>query len=137
MNTYTIFNSEKIIKIIHGSAETLSLNINEGETSVEGKFTDEYYYVKNNKLKEYPVKPDYPVTFNADTEQWVADDNLALNNFRQERNERLAASDWTQAADSPLSSADIENYKTLRQNLRDMPAQDGFDPLNPVWPTLP
>ena len=137
MNNYTIYNSEKIIKIIHGNEETLSLNINEGENSVEGKFSDEFYYVKNNELKEYPTKPDYPVTFNSDTEQWVIDDNLALNIFRQERNERLAATDWTQAADSPLSSADIENYKTLRQNLRDMPQADGFDALNPSWPTLP
>ncbi|MBQ59094.1 MAG: hypothetical protein CMA66_00935 [Euryarchaeota archaeon] len=137
MNCYTIYNSEKIISILNCSEETLDLNVNEGESYVEGKFTDEYYYVKNNQLKEYPVKPDYPVTFNADTEQWVADDNLALNNFRQERNERLAATDWTQAADSPLSETDKQNYRTLRQILRDMPQADGFDPLNPVWPTLP
>ena len=137
MNTYTIFNSEKIIKIIHGNEETLSLNINEGETSVEGKFTDEYYYVKNNELKQYPTKPDYPVKFRADTEQWVTDDDLALNIFRQERNERLAASDWTHATDSPLSDSQKQSFSTYRQNLRDMPQSDGFDPLNPEWPTLP
>jgi|5B_taG_2_1085324.scaffolds.fasta_scaffold01079_6 nitric oxide synthase oxygenase domain/subunit len=61
----------------------------------------------------------------------------ALEEFREERNKRLAATDWTQTLDSPLSETDKQNYLTLRQILRDMPQADGFDPLNPVWPTLP
>ena len=57
--------------------------------------------------------------------------------FRIERNKRLADTDWSQANDSPLSASLKNNYQTYRQNLRDMPQTDGFDPLNPEWPTLP
>jgi len=64
-------------------------------------------------------------------------DAETLIEFRQERNKRLADTDWTQTSDSPLSETEKQNYRTLRQNLRDMPQADGFDPLNPVWPTLP
>lgn len=73
--------------------------------------------------------------FVAETQDDIDAENLV--EFRIERNKRLADTDWTQANDSPLSDADKQNYRTLRQNLRDMPQQDGFDPLNPSWPTLP
>jgi hypothetical protein len=73
--------------------------------------------------------------FVSETQADIYAENLI--EFREERNKRLAATDWTQAADSPLSETDKDNYKILRQNLRDMPAQDGFDPLNPSWPNLP
>lgn len=73
--------------------------------------------------------------FFAETQADIDAENLV--EFRIERNKRLADTDWTQANDSPLSDADKQNYRTLRQNLRDMPQQDGFDPLNPSWPTLP
>ena len=71
------------------------------------------------------------------TETSTQTNEQALEEFREERNKRLADTDWTQTLDSPLSETDKENYRTLRQNLRDMPQADGFDPLNPVWPTLP
>jgi len=61
----------------------------------------------------------------------------ALIDFRIERNKRLADTDWSQGSDSPLSETDKQNYRVLRQILRDMPQSDGFDPLNPEWPTLP
>ena len=61
----------------------------------------------------------------------------ALIDFRIERNKRLTATDWTQGNDSPLSASVKTDYQTYRQNLRDMPQSDGFDPFNPEWPTLP
>lgn len=73
--------------------------------------------------------------FIAETQADIDAENMI--NFRVERNKRLADTDWTQTSDSPLSETEKQNYRTLRQNLRDMPQQDGFDPLNPVWPTLP
>ena len=73
----------------------------------------------------------------SDAEVETHSNNLNLEEFREERNKRLANTDWTQTLDSPLSDTDKQNYRTLRQNLRDMPQADGFDPLNPVWPTLP
>lgn len=61
----------------------------------------------------------------------------ALVDFRIERNKRLADTDWTQGNDSPLSATVKSDYESYRQILRDMPQSDGFDPLNPEWPTLP
>ena len=52
---------------------------------------------------------------------------------RQDRNEMLKASDWTQLADS---SADKTTWATYRQALRNVPSQDGF-PWTIEWPTQP
>ena len=43
--------------------------------------------------------------------------------IRNWRNAKLAASDWTQIADSP---ADKTAWSTYRQALRDLPAQGGL-----------
>lgn len=55
---------------------------------------------------------------------------------RQDRNERLADCDWTQLADSPLSSADKTAWATYRQSLRDLPSAAGF-PFTITWPEEP
>lgn len=52
---------------------------------------------------------------------------------RQDRNNRLAESDWTQFRDVVLSN-DLE-WKQYRQELRDVTQQE--NPFNIVWPTLP
>lgn len=52
---------------------------------------------------------------------------------RHHRNELLSSSDWTQLADCPVNSA---FWATYRQELRDIPEQEGF-PYNVVWPTEP
>lgn len=56
--------------------------------------------------------------------------------LRKIRNEVLASCDWTQANDSPLSSAKRTEWATYRQALRDLPTNT-IDPANPVWPTPP
>ena len=69
----------------------------------------------------------------------TADDILAENliDFRINRNKMLSDSDWTQMIDSPLSDSKKTEWQTYRQALRDMPSQEGFDPLNPTYPTEP
>lgn len=52
---------------------------------------------------------------------------------RQERNRRLAESDWTQTVDSQV---DKPAWQAYRQALRDVPTQTGF-PTNVVWPESP
>ena len=49
------------------------------------------------------------------------------------RNAKLAESDWTQVADTPV---DKTVWATYRQALRDIP-QDFATPEEVVWPTLP
>ena len=59
----------------------------------------------------------------------------AQENLRQERNRRLAETDFYALSDVTLA----DNMKTYRQNLRDLP--DGKDTVdkcdNVTWPTKP
>jgi hypothetical protein len=57
----------------------------------------------------------------------------ASASLRADRNARLAASDWTQFADAP---ADAAAWAAYRQELRDVPGQEGF-PWSVEWPTQP
>jgi hypothetical protein len=52
---------------------------------------------------------------------------------RKTRNEKLAASDWTQVADTPVDQAAWAAY---RQALRDITSQDDF-PWTIEWPESP
>ena len=61
-------------------------------------------------------------------------DTRKAADIREERNAKLAATDWTQAADVPQSVKD--SYAPYRQALRDVPTQSGF-PNQVVWPTQP
>tara|TARA_R100000734_G_C3316372_1_gene108841 strand:- start:2028 stop:2279 length:252 start_codon:yes stop_codon:yes gene_type:complete len=70
----------------------------------------------------------------------------------QKRNNKLAASDWTQMPDSPLSTSKKAEWATYRQTLRNLPntirSHSNFvseEKTNPddgtcgawVWPTKP
>ena len=51
---------------------------------------------------------------------------------REERNRRIAETDWMACSDVTMSN----DWKTYRQALRDLPANTS-DPANPTWPTKP
>jgi len=53
--------------------------------------------------------------------------------IRSERNSLLKESDWTQLPDALV---DQTAWATYRQELRDIPQQEGF-PENVTWPTKP
>ena len=52
--------------------------------------------------------------------------------LREERNKRLAETDYLALADSTLT----DEMRSYRQALRDLPANT-VDPANPVWPVKP
>ena len=54
--------------------------------------------------------------------------------LRTERDQLLAATDWTQAADVPEEVR--VKWQPYRQALRDVPQQEGF-PHDVVWPEKP
>ena len=72
------------------------------------------------------------------TEAEINTEHTRLNNaeplklLREERNTRLAATDWRASSDLTLPDA----WKTYRQALRDLPANT-TDPRSPSWPTQP
>lgn len=61
-------------------------------------------------------------------EQWTI--------VRARRDGLLAASDWTQAADAPLSGLAVEAWRLYRRALRDIP-ESFADPSSIVWPETP
>ena len=67
-----------------------------------------------------------------------------ISHFKKVRNAKLAESDWTQAADSPLSDSKKAEWKTYRQALGDLPSKvtPKFLPNSPridesAFPTKP
>lgn len=61
---------------------------------------------------------------------------IAAIEARQQRDRMLAASDWTQVADAPLTTTQRAAWAAYRQALRDVPAQAGF-PGAVNWPVAP
>ena len=55
-----------------------------------------------------------------DQKIWIESPEIVKNNIRYIRNKLLADSDWTQLADSPLSSSKKTEWATYRQSLRDL-----------------
>ena len=63
-------------------------------------------------------------------------DNSVGAVVRKSRDERLAATDWTQLKDTQLSESKEAEWSTYRQALRDLPTASGF-PHTMTWPTKP
>ena len=55
-----------------------------------------------------------------------------LVELREERNKRLAETDWWALSDITMT----DEERAYREALRDLPANTS-DPANPVWPTKP
>ena len=68
-----------------------------------------------------------------DDEAKAAKDTEQAKSVRDQRNTKLAESDWTQVADAPV---DKQAWATYRQALRDITAQEGF-PWTITWPDAP
>lgn len=68
-----------------------------------------------------------------DAEAIAAKDAEQAKSVREQRNQKLKDSDWTQVADAPVDKA---AWATYRQALRDITAQAGF-PWDIQWPAQP
>ena len=60
----------------------------------------------------------------------------AWASLRAERDRRLAATDWTQLPDVPLTAEQRAAWQQYRQALRDVPQQPGA-PYDVTWPEEP
>ena len=72
-------------------------------------------------------------------EEMAERDASHMNSLREQRNQKLVDSDWTQAPDYPSSLADAKKaeWATHRQSLRDLPATADMSAWPDVWPTEP
>jgi hypothetical protein len=101
----------------------------------------EYVNVNYDEMVSNPVENNAPIP--EDIAQLTSEEleNLILeshkNFVRQERDRRLAESDWTQTIDSPLSEEKKVEWQTYRQLLRDIISTitNTTDIIN--WPTKP
>ena len=80
---------------------------------------------------------DYTDEEKAAAAKLVEDADKDFTNIRASRNQRLASTDWTQGADSPLNDSKKAEWATYRQQLRDYPAQSDRVSTLPEWPTEP
>ena len=96
------------------------------------------YNKSTEKIKEIDPKLSENVwietweTIPLTSEEQEAEKLQTESKVRQERNQLLKDSDWTQLPDSPADSA---LWATYRQELRDITNQEGF-PFYITWPEL-
>lgn len=135
--SYTKFNKStgQITGCLSCSEAQLPSNIYEGEDYIDGIFSDALYYIAGSTLVDMPISPTSHHLFNWETKEWY-DPRTVLTQWpivREQRNELLASSDWTQLPDVPLPTK--EAWAAYRQALRDVTDQP--DPFEIVWPTAP
>ena len=87
------------------------------------------YNVQTGELQTVELTDEEIAAIQAD---YDADADLRLESFKQERNRRLAETDYFALSDVTMS----DEMQTYRQALRDLPANTS-DPANPTWPTKP
>jgi len=110
-----------------------------GEPTTEAEFNEMFTKVTGSGDNGSAIESSDPSKFGVTWKQ-ASDKKTELINakpmsdLRAERDRRLAETDWMANSDVTMSDA----WKTYRQNLRDVPAQDGVTGLDDVtWPTKP
>jgi hypothetical protein len=102
------------------------------------RITGYNYEIQDRYVTETPVVESIPSDQIPTFEQKKFNFLLEL---RGERNQRLQACDWTQLTDSVLAESVLEQWRTYRQALRDLPnvyATDNTLTMTAVqWPVSP
>ena len=102
---------------------------------VEAQKNENQYYdgsdfvIEENEVIEYQKvreKTQQEITQEKES-KWVS--------IREERNQLLSESDWTQISDSPLPNEKQTEWQIYRQLLRDITLQP--NPFTINWPTIP
>ena len=110
-----------------------------GEPTTEAEFNEMFRKVTGSNDNGTAIESSNPSDFgttwaavSAKKTELVNAEPMRL--LREERDRRLAETDWMAGSDLTMSSA----WTTYRQALRDVPAQDGVTGLdNVTWPTKP
>ncbi|WP_081880478.1 phage tail assembly chaperone [Paenirhodobacter enshiensis] len=140
MTTWVIHTTEgEIVGSFTGTEGDLALNLPDGHVATEGQGSGRTHYVEAGAILEKPPRPSLLYAWDAASKAWAISDTataLAFAELRAERSRRLAACDWTQARDSPLSDADLAAWAAYRAALRDLPST-ATDPTAVVWPEPP
>ena len=110
-----------------------------GEPTTEAEFNEMFRKVTGSDDNGSAIESSNPSDFGTTWSAVSAKKTELVNAepmrlLREERDRRLAETDWMAGSDVTMSSA----WTTYRQALRDVPAQDGVTGLDDVtWPTKP
>jgi hypothetical protein len=80
----------------------------------------------------------YVQTFNVvDADETTINTRMEVKweEIRQQRNQLLSESDWTQFQDSPITGSQLTLWQTYRQELRNITSQS--NPFEIIWPIKP
>lgn len=100
---------------------------------IETQIRNAEYRCKNEELDIYMALAEN-AAYNG--EYTVEDVPMTAEEVRTELDRLLAETDWTQVLDAPISDECREAFRVYRQDLWDVPAQEGF-PANIEWPVMP
>lgn len=130
MKSYIVYDSDGII-VRTGvcSQHDLHLQAIDGQFVIEGEADDASKMIVDGKIV------DKPETIYTEAEL----SNQVLKSIRATRRNKLAESDWTQFADSPLTDKKKAEWATYRQALRDLPQEfpNAISNDDIIWPTKP
>ena len=110
-----------------------------GEPTTEAEFNEMFTKVTGSDDNGSAIESSNPSDFGTTWSAVSAKKTELVNAepmrlLREERDRRLAETDWMAGSDVTMSSA----WTTYRQALRDVPAQEGVTGLdNVTWPTKP
>jgi hypothetical protein len=109
------------------------LSMRQGVEQVDGKWYTKH--VLGPIFTDRPATENQPAQTAAEQEAaWrAAKDAEQAKSVRDQRNQKLKDTDWTQVADAPVDKAE---WATHRQALRDITSQAGF-PWTINWPDQP
>ena len=109
--------------------------VSDSEGWIEGSYDADKFLIVNRIPVELPPQPSPHHVFDYTTKQWI-DPRTPETEWllvRAKRDRLIAATDWTQLPDVPLTTKEM--WANYRQALRDVTLQS--DPFNIVWPTAP
>ena len=108
-------------------------SMRQGVEQIDGKWYTKYVlgpvFVDRPATATEPAK----TAVEQEAEYKAQKDAEQAKNMREQRNQKLKDSDWSQVADAPV---DKTVWATYRQALRDVPKQAGF-PWDINWPDAP
>jgi hypothetical protein len=135
---YTIYNQTtgQISRIVQ--TNEIELQLQEGESYIEGSYNDINYYIADSEPVEISAKPSPYAEFDYVTKEWVLNSNLAVADITKRRLQLLVGSDWTDTLSAKTRLGDnlYNQWQTYRQALRDITVQSGY-PFEVVWPAVP
>lgn len=131
--------------IVTAEPHHLDQNVPDGCSVLMGEFDHRTERVSPTDHSVVGYRPPAPAAdlmkdweWNETAKRWVAVPTLvaAAAAARHCRGDLLAACDWTQVMDSPLSESMRSAWRVYRSRLRDVPLQPGF-PTTIDWPVVP